>query len=106
MVGRPGQRGFEAERDVDLAGWRRAIVALWWLPVGGVVVGAIAGALYSFRAESTYKAVALLSLGQVTSPAGAAVSNFAVNPLAVAQIVDSSAAQAEAAGAAGMPASA
>jgi len=106
MVGRPGQSGFDEERDVDLGSWRRAVGALWWLPVGGIVVGAVAGVLYSFRGLSSYKAEALISLGQVTSPAGAAVSNFAVNPLAVAQIVDSSAAQAEAGAEAGVPASA
>ena len=97
---------FGAEREVDLGSWRRAVSALWWLTVVGLVVGAVAGVLYSFRYGSTYKAAALLSLGQVTSPAGAMVSNFAVNPLAVAQIVESSAAQAEAAAESGVPASA
>ena len=35
----------DAEREVDLARWRRAVVALWWLPVAGLVVGAILGAV-------------------------------------------------------------
>jgi uncharacterized protein involved in exopolysaccharide biosynthesis len=94
-----------AEREVDLGGWRRAVARVWWLVVGGVVAGAVAGVLYSSRHGSTYKAVALVSLGQVTSPAGDAINTFAVDPRAVAQIVRSSAAQAEAAARAGVPAS-
>ena len=39
----------DAEREVDLARWRRAVVALWWLPVAGLVLGAIVGGLYSLR---------------------------------------------------------
>ena len=45
---------FDAEREVDLARWRRAVVALWWLPVAGLVIGAIAGVLYSFRGGTNY----------------------------------------------------
>ena len=87
----------DAEREVDLARWRRAVVALWWLPVGGLVVGAIVGALYSFRGGTNYKASALISLGQPTSPGGALVNGFGTNPRAVSQIVSSANAQAEAA---------
>ena len=49
----------DAEREVDLARWRRAVVALWWLPVAGLVLGAIVGVLYSFRGGTNYKATAL-----------------------------------------------
>jgi hypothetical protein len=35
-----------AEREVDLARWRRAVVSLWWMPVAGLVVGAIARGRY------------------------------------------------------------
>jgi uncharacterized protein involved in exopolysaccharide biosynthesis len=86
-----------AEREVDLARWRTALVALWWIPVAGLVVGAIVGVLYSFRGGSTYAASALISLGQPVSPGGALVNGFGTNPRAVAQIVGSAAAQAEAA---------
>jgi uncharacterized protein involved in exopolysaccharide biosynthesis len=85
------------EREVDLGRWRRAVVALWWLPVAGLVVGAIAGVLYSFRGGTNYKASALISLGQPTSPGGALVNGFGTNPRAVSQIVSSAAAQADAA---------
>jgi len=83
----------DAEREIDLARWRRALAALWWLPVGGLVVGAIVGALFSFRGSSNYKATALISLGQPLSPGGALVNGFGTNPLAVQQIVTSADAQ-------------
>lgn len=91
------QANLDAEREVDLARWRRAVVALWWLPVAGLVLGAILGVLYSFRGGATYKASALVSLGQPTSPGGALVNGFGTNPRAVSQIVSSAAAQAQAA---------
>jgi hypothetical protein len=87
----------DAEREVDLARWRRALVALWWIPIGGLVLGAIVGVLYSFRGSSNYKASALISLGQPVSPGGALVNGFGTNPRAISQIVGSAAAQADAA---------
>ena len=92
----------DAEREVDLARWRRAVVALWWLPVLGLVVGAIVGVLFSFRGGSNYKASALISLGQPTSPGGALVNGFGTNPRAVSQIVSGAAFQAQAANRADM----
>ena len=78
---------FDAEREVDLARWRRAVVALWWLPVAGLVLGAIVGAIYSVRGGTNYKPTALISLGQPTSPGGALVPSYGTNPRAVSQIV-------------------
>ena len=92
----------DEEREVDLARWRRAVVALWWLPVGGLVLGAILGVLYSFRGGTTYKATALISLGQPTSPGGVLVNGFGTNPRAISLIVSSAAAQEQAANRADM----
>src|SRR4051812_18811689 len=92
----------DAEREVDLARWRRAVVALWWLPVGGLIVGALAGALYSTRGAANYKATSLISLGQPTSPGGALVNGFGTNPRAVSQIVSGAAFQEQAANRADM----
>ena len=83
----------DAEREVDLARWRRAVVALWWLPALGLAVGAIVGVLYSFRGGSNYKASALISLGSPVSPGGVVIASFGTNPRAVAQIVSSASAQ-------------
>src|SRR5579862_1747663 len=92
----------DAEREVDLARWRRAVAALWWLPVGGLVLGAIVGVLYSFRGAATYKAAALISLGQPTSPGGVLVNGYGTNPRAVSQIVSGAAFQEQAANRADM----
>ena len=91
-----------AEREVDLARWRRAVVALWWLPVAGLVIGAVVGVLFSFRGGSNYKATALISLGQPVSPGGAVIASFGTNPRAVSQITSSASAQAEVEQKAGM----
>ena len=85
------------EREVDLGRWKRAVVKLWWLPVLGLVIGAIVGVLFSFRGGTNYKASALISLGQPTSPGGALVNGFGTNPRAVSQIVSAAAVQAQAA---------
>ncbi len=96
----------DEEREVDLARWRRAVVALWWLPVAGLVLGAIVGVLYSFRGGTNYKATALVSLGQPTSPGGVLVNGFGTNPRAISLIVSSADAQAQAANRADMRAAA
>src|SRR6478752_7010129 len=92
----------DEEREIDLARWRRAVVRLWWLPVGGLVIGAILGALYSFRGATNYKAAALISLGQPTSPGGVLVNGFGTNPRAVSQIVSGAEFQEQAANKADM----
>ncbi len=92
----------DEEREVDLARWRRAVVALWWLPVAGLVAGGILGILYSFSGGTSYKATALISLGQPTSPGGALVTGFGSNPRAISLIVSSADAQERAANSAGM----
>src|SRR3954447_23492624 len=90
------------EREIDLARWRRSVVALWWLPVAGLIAGAILGVAFSLRGSTSYSASALISLGQPTSPGGAVVNGFGTNPRAVSEITSSAAAQEQAAGIADM----
>jgi uncharacterized protein involved in exopolysaccharide biosynthesis len=97
MSAPPRPADSDVEREIDLARWRKSLVNLWWIPVAGLVLGAIVGLLYSFRGGSTYKASALISLGQPVSPGGVIVNSFGTNPRAVSQIVGSAAAQAQAA---------
>src|SRR5215212_4274870 len=90
---------YEGEREVDLGRWRRAVVEWWWLPVAGLVLGGLAGAILSLGGGSNFKAQALLSLGQPFSPGGGApVNSFATNPRAVNEIIRSESALKEAAG--------
>jgi len=87
----------DAEREVDLARWRRSVVALWWLPVAGLILGAILGVLFSLRGGTSYSATALISLGQPVSPGGTVINGFGQNPRAISEITSSADAQAQAA---------
>jgi hypothetical protein len=93
----------DAEREVDLrSGWER-ISARWWLPVGGLVLGAILGVLVSIGGGDVYKAETLLYLGQPFTPSGGGqLQSLATNPKTVSEIIRSEAAIERAAKAAGM----
>jgi len=91
-----------AEREVDLARWRRALAALWWLPVAGLVIGAILGFVFAVGGSSHYSASTLISLGQPVSPGGTVIASYNTNPRAISEITSSASAQEEAAKAAGV----
>ena len=93
----------DAEREVDLrSAWSR-LAARWWLPVGGLVVGAILGVLVSVGSAQVYKAETLLYLGQPFTPGGGGqIQSLATNPKTVSETIRSEAALEQAARAAGM----
>lgn len=91
-----------AERDVDLGRWRRALAALWWLPVAGLVVGAIVGVLFALGGSKQFSASSLISLGQPVSPGGVVIASYNTNPRAISEITSSASAQAQAAKQAGI----
>jgi uncharacterized protein involved in exopolysaccharide biosynthesis len=101
VIAAPAYEG-EGERELDLGRWRRAIVAWWWLPVAGLVAGAVIGAVVSVGGGQSYKATALISLGTPFSPGGTAVASYVTNPEAVNDIVRSESAVERAAAAAGI----
>ena len=89
------------EREVDLrSAWQR-ISARWWLPVGGLAVGIVAGVLLALGGGQVWRAETLLALGQPFSPnGGAPVQAFLTNPRAVSEIIGSESALKAAAAAA------
>ena len=93
----------DAEREIDLrSAWSR-LAARWWLPVGGLVVGAILGVLVSVGSAQVYKAEALLYLGQPFTPGGGGqIQSLATNPKTVSETIRSEAALERAARMAGM----
>ena len=93
----------DAEREVDLrSAWDR-ITARWWLPVGGLVLGAILGVLVSIGSGDVYKAEALIYLGQPFTPSGGGqIQSLQTNPKTVSEIIRSEAATKAAAAAAAM----
>jgi outer membrane lipoprotein SlyB len=69
---RPTVRDLDAEQEVDFGRYWRMIAARWWLPVVGLVAGAIIGALVTLGGSSSWKATAQVYLGQPLAPGGAA----------------------------------
>jgi uncharacterized protein involved in exopolysaccharide biosynthesis len=93
----------EAEQEVDLGGYARTVAARWWLPLLGLLLGALAGYVLALGGGSVYEAEARVYLGNPFSPnGGAVVPSLATDPQTVAEIVRSEAALRAAARAAGL----
>jgi uncharacterized protein involved in exopolysaccharide biosynthesis len=94
---------FDAEQDVDLGRYWRALGERWWLPLAGLLVGALVGYAISLGGSQVYSAQAVVYLGQPTSASGnIQLQSLATNPSSVKAIVLSRSAQNAAASAAGM----
>ena len=82
----------DLEREVDFAGYARAIAARWWLLVLGAVLGAVIGFLLGRSDGSTFQAQAIVYLGQPLSGTGSSpVASLASDPTGVASIARSQA---------------
>ncbi len=93
----------DAEKEVDLrSAWTR-ITARWWLPVAGLVIGAVLGVIVSVGGGEVYRATTLLYLGQpFTTSGGGQIQSLATNPKTVNRIIHSEAALRRAAEASGL----
>ncbi len=93
----------DAEREVDLrSAWTR-VTARWWLPVAGLVIGAILGVIVSVGGGEVFRATTLLYLGQpFTTSGGGQIQSIATNPRTVNRIINSEAALRRAAGVSGL----
>ena len=93
----------DAEREVDLRSVWERIAARWWLPVLGLVLGAVLGFGLALGGGKVYEAETLVAMGQPFSPnGGAPVQSFLTNARAVSEIVRSEAALEQAARASGL----
>jgi uncharacterized protein involved in exopolysaccharide biosynthesis len=93
----------DAEREVDLRSVWTRITARWWLPVAGIVIGAVLGVLVSVGSGEVFRATTLLYLGQpFTTSGGGQIQSLATNPKTVNRIIHSEAALREAAAASGL----
>jgi uncharacterized protein involved in exopolysaccharide biosynthesis len=80
----------DAEQEVDLGRYWNAIVARWWLPLLGLLVGAVIGYLVSLGGRQVWKANATVYLGASYSIVGGTLlQGPQANPSTVATIVHS-----------------
>ena len=96
----------EEEREVDLSsGWTR-LKTRWWLPVGGLLVGAFVGIALALAGGTVWRAQTIVYLGQPFAPLGGGqIQSLATNPRTVNEIVHSEAALKRASAISGMPVS-
>lgn len=81
------QPDLEAEREVDLSRYWDALVARWWLPLAGLVVGVVIGYLFALGGKDVYSAQATIYVGTPYGPNGAApVQSIPTNPNSVSSI--------------------
>ena len=92
----------DAEDEVDLGRHWHALLARWWLPLAGLIAGAIIGYLLSLGGHQVYRATATIYLGQPLSASGTQIQSPSTNPSSVRQIVFSRWAQQRAERAAGL----
>lgn len=80
----------EAEQEVDLGRYARAVAVRWWLPVAGLVAGAIIGYLISLGGSQVWKASSTVYLGQPYSVIGGTLlQGPQTNPATAGAIVHS-----------------
>jgi capsular polysaccharide biosynthesis protein len=93
----------DAEQEVDLGRYARAVGTRWWLPLAGLVVGAVIGYLLSLGGTQVWKASATVYLGTPYSyPGNTPLQSQQTNPTSVGTVVKSEEAIDAAAVAAGM----
>ena len=96
----------EDEQEVDLSSAWQRIKLRWWLPVGGLVVGAILGIALAASAASVWRAQTIIYLGQPFAPLGGGqIQSLATNPRTVNEIVHSETALKAASARSGIPVS-
>ena len=91
---RPGQAAGnfdpEAEQEIDFSRHARVLAQRWWLPVGGLVLGAVIGYLISLGGGNVWKATSNIYLGQPYSASGnVALQTLQTNPSSVKAIATS-----------------
>ena len=77
----------DAEREVDLGRYLDALVARWWLPVLGLVLGVVIGYLLALGGKDVYRAEATVYVGTPFGPNGTApVQSVSTNPNTVTRV--------------------
>jgi hypothetical protein len=96
----------EGEQEVDLSSAWGRLKERWWLPVGGLVLGAVVGVALALAGGSVWRAETILYLGQPFAPLGGGqIQSLATNPRTVGEIMRSESALQAASRASGVPVS-
>ena len=106
MTDVPAASPVDEEQEVDLASAWQRLKARWWLPAGGLVVGAVVGLALAVSGGSVWRAQTIVYLGQPFAPLGGGqIQSLATNPRTVGEILRSEAALKAASEASGIPVS-
>jgi hypothetical protein len=106
MSDRRGAPELEEEQEVDLSSAWQRLKLRWWLPVGGLVVGALVGLALAVSGGSVWRAQTIVYLGQPFAPLGGGqIQSLATNPRTVGEIIRSESALKAASNASGIPVS-
>src|SRR5206468_12662004 len=91
-------------QEVDLSSaWQRLKVR-WWLPAGGLVVGAVVGIALAVAGGNVWRAQTIVYLGQPFAPLGGGqIQSLATNPRTVNEVVHSESALKRASALSGIP---
>ena len=92
----------DAEQEIDFGRYAASLAARWWLPLLGLLLGAVLGLLLSSAGEQSFRAQALVYLGDPFAPSGARIATLSTSPSAIREIVVSEAAVRRAASEAGL----
>jgi len=96
----------DEEQEVDLSSAWQRLKLRWWLPVGGLVVGAVIGIALAVAGGSVWRAQTIVYLGQPFAPLGGGqIQSLATNPRTVGEIIRSEAALKRASEVSGIPVS-
>ena len=80
----------EAEQEIDFSRYGRLLAARWWVPIGGLVLGAIVGYAVALGGSQTFSASAALYLGQpYTASGNVALQALQTNPSTIGTIAHS-----------------
>ena len=92
MNDRQAAPGPDDEQEIDLASAWERVKARWWLPVGGLVLGAVVGIALALSGGSVFRAETIVYLGQPFAVLGGGqIQSLATNPRTVSEIVRSEA---------------
>jgi capsular polysaccharide biosynthesis protein len=86
----------------DVGSWMTILARNWWVVVGFIVLGAIAGALLTLASPKEYTATSSVYIGQTTDANGNPMAGLNSNVKASTQLISSQAVLGEAAKRAGM----